>query len=161
MTWFERVSPMRIVALAVPLAGICVGGVVIRTNHQVHWMLFYAVPIATVGIAANLAFQYVALRLLQRTFRHRGINLLEGSDPKSVLALLACGTAASAVLVLAAIRLQPGLATVAMAVFPGLSLVGAMAAAALLAPVLRLPARRALVLVFASQFGLTLALRLL
>ena len=153
--------PMRIVFMAVPLAGIFVGATLMRTDHQIHWATGAAYAVGTVAIAANLAFQFVCLRLLIRVLRRRGAMLLEGVEPVTILALLAAGTAASAGLVLAAVRIQPGLTTVATAMFPGLTLVVAMAGALLLAPGHRLAARRALVLVFASQFLLTLSLRLL
>ena len=153
--------PMRIVFMAVPLAGIFVGATLMRTDHQIHWVTGAAYAVGTVAIAANLAFQLVSLRLLIRVLRRRGAMLLEGVEPITILALLAAGTAASAGLVLAAVRIQPGLTTVATAMFPGLTLVLAMAGALLLAPGHRLAARRALVLVFASQFLLTLSLRLL
>ena len=154
-------GPVRILFLAVPLAGIFVGATLMRTEHQVHWVTGVAYAVGTVAIAANLAFQFVTLRFLVRVLRRRGVTLLEGVEPIAILALLAAGTAVSAGLVLAAVRIQPGLTTVATAMFPGLTLVVAMAGALLLAPGHRLGARRALVLVFASQFLLSLCLRLL
>src|SRR2546430_14618175 len=154
-------GPVRILFLAVPLAGIFVGATLMRTEHQVHWVTGVAYAVGTVAIAANLAFQFVTLRFLVRVLRRRGVMLLEGVEPIAILALLAAGTAVSAGLVLAAVRIQPGLTTVATAMFPGLTLVVAMAGALLLAPGHRLGARRALVLVFASQFLLSLCLRLL
>src|SRR5438477_225623 len=109
-------QPMRIVFLAVPLAGIFVGATLMRTDHQIHWATGAAYAVGTVAIAANLAFQFVSLRLLIRVLRRHGAMLLEGVEPVTILALLAAGTAASAGLVLAAVRIQPGLTTVAMAV---------------------------------------------
>ena len=161
VTWFERVTPARVVAIAVPFAGLCVGAVVMRTDHEVNWLGPYVVALSTIGIAANLALQYLLLRVLQSVFSRRGITLLDGVSRKTILALLALGTAAGAAVVLAVVRIEPAWAGAATAVFPGLTLVGAMAGAAGLASGLRLAARRALVLVFASQFLLTFALRLL
>lgn len=161
MTSIERVNPLRVVAIAVPFAGVCIGAVVTRTNHEVNWLGPYVVALSTIGIAANLAMQYLLLRVLQSVFSRRGITLLEGVQRKTILALLALGTAAGAAVVLAVVRIEPAWAGAATAAFPGLTLVGAMAGAARLASGPRLAARRALVFVFASQLLLTLALRLL
>ncbi len=154
-------TPLRVVFMAVPVAGIFVGSVLIHTQHQIHWLTGVAYAVGTVSIAANLAFQFLILRFLIRVLRRRGVILLEGVEPMSILALLAVGTAASAALVLTAVRVQPGLASSATALFPGLTLLMAMGGALALAPGRRLAARRALVLVFATQFILTLSLRLL
>lgn len=153
--------PMRIVFMAVPLAGLFVGSVLIHTQPQIHWLAGVAYAVGTVSIAANLAFQFLILRFLIRVLRSRGVTLLEGVQPTTILALLAAGTAVSAGVVLAAVRIQPDLTTFVTALFPGLTLLGAMGGALTLAPARRLAARRALVLVFATQFTLTLALRVL
>ena len=155
------IPPMRIVFMAVPLAGLFVGSVLIRTQPQIHWLAGVAYAVGTVSIAANLAFQFLILRFLIRVLRSRGVTLLEGVQPTTILALLAAGTAVSAGVVLAAVRIQPDLTTFVTALFPGLTLLGAMGGALTLAPARRLAARRALVLVFATQFTLTLALRVL
>ncbi len=152
---------MRIVSMAVPLAGMFVGSVLIHTQHQVHWLTAVAFAVGTVATAANLAFQFLILRLLVRVLRRRGVTLLEGVEPMTVLALLAAGTALSAGVVLAMVRLEPEMASFATALFPGLTLLIAMGGALALAPPRRVVARRALVLVFATQFLVTLVFRLL
>jgi hypothetical protein len=157
----RRPSPIRVVFIAVPLAGMFVGSVLIHTQHQIHWLAAVAFAVGTFAIAANLAFQFLVLRFLIRVLHRRGVTLLEGAEPTTILALLAVGTAVSAGVVLAMVRLQPELAALATALFPGLTLLIAMGGALALAPTRRLAARRALVLVFATQFILTLALRLL
>jgi hypothetical protein len=156
-----RMTPIRVVLLAVPLAGQCIGSVVMRTDHQVHWMPGFVVLLATVGVAANLAFQFLILQLLIRVLRRRGVTLLDGAEPPTVIALLAAGTAIGAAIVLAMVRMEPGMVGTATALFTGLTLLAAMAAAAMLEPKRRLPARRALVVVFASQLALTVVLRVL
>jgi hypothetical protein len=157
----RRPSPTRVVFTAVPLAGMFVGSVLIHTTHQIHWLAPVAVAVGTVAIAANLAFQFLVLHFLIRVMRRRGVPLLEGVEPMTILALLAGGTAVSAGVVLAMVRLRPELSSFATELFPGLTLLIAMGAALALAPARRLAARRALVLVFGTQFILTLALRLL
>ncbi|HEV2032991.1 MAG TPA: hypothetical protein VGU71_02140 [Candidatus Dormibacteraeota bacterium] len=157
----RRPSPMRVVFMAVPLAGMFVGSVLIHAQHPIHWVAPVAFAVGTVAIAANLAFQFLILRFLIRVLRRRGVTLLEGVEPMTILALLAAGTAVSAGVVLAMVRLLPELASLATALFPGLTLLIAMGGALALAPSRQLAARRALVLVFATQFILTLALRLL
>jgi hypothetical protein len=152
---------MRVVFLAVPLAGMFVGRVVIDTQHQVQWLPPAAFAVGTFAIAANLAFQLLILRFLIRVLNRRGVTLLEGVEPMTILALLAGGTAVSAGVVLAIVQLEPEQASFATALFPGLTLLMAMGVAPALAPARRRGARRALVLVFATQFILTLALRLL
>ena len=154
-----RMTPLRVVFLTAPLAGVCIGGVLMRTEQHVHWLPGLAVLVATIGVAANLAFQYLILRFLIRILRRRGVRLLDGVAPGTTLALLAAGTAVAAVVVFAAVRVQPGVAGAATAMFTGLTLLAAMTCALALEPERRLPARRALVLVFASQFVLTLVLR--
>lgn len=161
MIGLRRATPVRVVFMTVPLAGVFVGSVLIHTQHQIHWVTSVAYAAGTVSIAANLAFQLFILRFLIRVLRRRGVTLLEGVDPMTIVALLAVGTAVSAGAVLAAVRLQPGLTSFATALFPGLTLLIAMAGGLALAPARRLPSRRALVLVFTSQFILTLAMRLL
>jgi hypothetical protein len=154
-------SPARVVFAAIPVAGIFVGSVLIHTQHQVHWPASVSYVVGTVSIAANLAFQLLILRFLMRVLHRRGVTLLEGVEPMTILALLAAGTAVSAGVVMIAVRLQPELASFATALFPGLTLLIAMGGVIALAPGRRLTARRAVVLVFATQFILTLALRLL
>lgn len=153
--------PLQVLFMTVPLAGMFVGSVLIHTQNHIHWAAALAYAVGTVSIAANLALQFLILQFLIRVLRRRGVTMLDAVEPATILALLAAGTAVSAGLVLGAVRLQPALATAATALFPGVTLVIAMAGALVLAPGRRLPARRALVLVFASQFLLTLSLRLL
>jgi hypothetical protein len=157
----RRPSAMRVVIITVPLAGMFVGRVVIDTQHHVQWLPAAAFAVGTFAIAANLAFQFLILRFLIRVLSRRGVTLLEGVEPMTILALLAGGTAASAGVVLAIVRLEPEQASFATALFPGLTLLIAMGGALALGPAQRLGVRRALVLVFATQFALTLALRLL
>ncbi len=157
----RRMGPMRVVSIAVPLSGMFVGSVLIHTQHQIHWLTAVAFAAGTAATAANLAFQFLILRFLIRVLPRRGVTLLEGVEPMAVLALLAVGTAMSAGVVLAMVRLEPEMTSFATALFPGLTLLIAMGGALALAPARRLVARRALVLVFATQFLLTLVLRLL
>ena len=157
----RRASPWRVIFLAVPLAGIFVGRELVLTQHQLHWLAPVAVAVGIFAIASNLAFEFLILRFLIRVLPRRGVTLLEGLEPMNILALLAAGTAVSAGVVMALVRLNPELASFATALFPGLTLLIAMIGALGLAPARRLATRRALVLVFSTQFILTLALRLL
>src|SRR5207302_8327213 len=72
--------PIRIVFMAVPLAGIFVGATLMRTDHQIHWATGAAYAVGTVAIAANLAYEFVCPRLPIPVLRLRADMLLEGGE---------------------------------------------------------------------------------